>query len=1221
MVGSRFRDYDGSLIPPAGSGIQSRTARGKTSAAPREEAKECFRAIIREPLVQAARIAEADIVVGIPFYNEADTIPAVLRTVSKGLEEFYPDQKCVIVAVGAPAGGEALRVINALPSRVSRIAFLLSDERVSGKGWSMRAIFEVARSLGADLAIVEADLGSRHEGAEIEGLAPDWIRLLLEPIRSKEMDLVISRFRRHYLESPIASLLFYPLLTAIYSCPIHDLTGGQWGISHRLLRTYLQETYYPWSSEIGEHGIDSWMATSAVTSGARICQANLGIKIHRPLAAKAELVLRQKVKVLFDRIVADQEWWGVPELPLLQPLATFGAEKAHQPDAVEVDPQLQRFKYEEGLNRFHSLLQRILPDEVYQQLAESTGLSGFSAALWAQIVYHFLLAYAFDKEFAGGDLLNSLFALHNGFTAGFARDMHLLRDKLEALLPAEREGLLSMEAERKTQEVVNEFLRQKPAFLASWEVKAEALKPPVPQITYREFIPGVPLIVPSELTTPEGKIIHANAIYDSIFARQKADFEHFVYERLHSEASPLALAQAIKDFLRSLEEGILPGVDLSAVEGTRKMVDFIFDNFPHQDGFSLIPEMASWLLNQYPPYTLPTKLGYRDLAEMLHGHDPLDILALASWSEEREYVESLWRLMGENLRSEHFAPCAIRALVVSHENFPSLVEMNNSSALNKLTSRIVVSNLHKGMGGELPKLRYLTTIVKNIVEAERFGRIWQRWAAERKEFDQKVINSMEGHWGREPLSAHNIFEDGNQRVLAERLRQMAGRIAQEADGDAARLMLAENLKKMADSYHLAITLPDGTFVTCSAWSWASYSFKGGRALPPPLSIHVERNWASREFLVKYFKAAGGTEEVVEEKIVELMEQGRESEDLATILLGTEEEAAEVVPRRVIAAKQPPTGALTRFAGNPVLEPIKEHPWESKYVLNAGAIKLDGKVYLVYRAFGEDKTSRLGLAISEDGFKFTERLGKPIFEPKGKSEEKGCEDPRLTLIGDRIYMTYTAYDGIVSQIALASIGVDDFLKHRWRGWRRHGLVFPGFTTKNAILFPEQFNGKFAMLHRVDPHIWVTFSSHLRCPWPRKEHKILAGSTSGMMWDGRKIGAGAQSIKTKYGWLLITHGVDYAFVYRLGVMLLDLADPATLLYRSPNSILEPTERYEVGEGGTSWVPNVVFTCGAVPREDNKGMLDADDELLVYYGASDTVISIATARIGDLIPEEFR
>jgi predicted GH43/DUF377 family glycosyl hydrolase len=243
--------------------------------------------------------------------------------------------------------------------------------------------------------------------------------------------------------------------------------------------------------------------------------------------------------------------------------------------------------------------------------------------------------------------------------------------------------------------------------------------------------------------------------------------------------------------------------------------------------------------------------------------------------------------------------------------------------------------------------------------------------------------------------------------------------------------------------------------------------------------------------------------------------------------------------------------------------------------------------------------------------------KPIFEPKGKSETRGCEDPRLILFNDRIYMLYTAYDGIVAQIALASIGIDDFINYHWEAWHRHGLVFPGYTDKNAALFPGTFNEQYAMLHRVDPHMWITFSPHLRCPWPRRKHTILAGSQSGMLWDGLKIGAGAPPIKTKYGWLLITHGVDHNHTYRLGVMLLDLDDPTTILYRSPNPILEPRESYEIGESGKSWVPNVVFSCGAVPRENSKEILDVGDEILIYYGAADTVISVATTKVADLIP----
>jgi len=121
---------------------------------------------------------------------------------------------------------------------------------------------------------------------------------------------------------------------------------------------------------------------------------------------------------------------------------------------------------------------------------------------------------------------------------------------------------------------------------------------------------------------------------------------------------------------------------------------------------------------------------------------------------------------------------------------------------------------------------------------------------------------------------------------------------------------------------------------------------------------------------------------------------------------------------------------------------------------------------------------------------------------------------------------------------------------------------------------------------------------------------------MAWDGAKIGGGAQPIKTKYGWLLITHGVDHAHIYRLGAMLVDLADPTILLYRSPNPILEPTEKYEIGEIGKCWVPNVVFTCGAVPREDNKEILYSGNELLVYYGAADTYTCLATAKLNEII-----
>lgn len=217
------------------------------------------------------------------------------------------------------------------------------------------------------------------------------------------------------------------------------------------------------------------------------------------------------------------------------------------------------------------------------------------------------------------------------------------------------------------------------------------------------------------------------------------------------------------------------------------------------------------------------------------------------------------------------------------------------------------------------------------------------------------------------------------------------------------------------------------------------------------------------------------------------------------------------------------------------------------------------------------------------------------------------------------MLYTAYDSVTAQIALASIALNDFLGRRWSQWKRHGLVFPGFDNKDATLFPEMFDGRYIMYHRIDPSIWISSSEHLGSPWPREDHRILLGPGAGMAWDGFKIGGGSQPIKTKYGWLLIYHGVDQSFIYRLGVLLVALDDPGQLVYRSPNPVLEPEEAYEIGEEGC-YVPNVVFTCGAVPSVD-KEVLEDNDEILVYYGAADTVVCVATAKVSDLIPEEIR
>ena len=300
----------------------------------------------------------------------------------------------------------------------------------------------------------------------------------------------------------------------------------------------------------------------------------------------------------------------------------------------------------------------------------------------------------------------------------------------------------------------------------------------------------------------------------------------------------------------------------------------------------------------------------------------------------------------------------------------------------------------------------------------------------------------------------------------------------------------------------------------------------------------------------------------------------------------------------------------RYEGNPILRPIKEHNWEAMCVFNAAVYYQEG-VHIVYRGMGFDKLSKLGYAFSRDGYKIDKRIAHPIYEPVDEIEkERGCEDPRLTRIGDRLYMTYAGCDGKKSYVCMASIKVDDFLKNEWK-WKRYGCILPELPVpdkddKNACLFPEKIKGRYALIHRIPPDIWISYSEDL-IHWD--DHKIIARPREGL-WDDGKIGAGGPPIKTDKGWLFIYHGVawrdgekKYFGTYRLGMMLLDLKNPEKVLFRSKYPILEPEQEYE--EQG--YVANIVFTCGTIL---------IDDELFCYYGGADTVICLATVKLNDLL-----
>jgi len=1178
-----------------------------------------------KPLKEAKKIGDADIVVGITLQNEAGTVTNMCRQIAKAASKLFPDRKSVLVCAGDPDSKQAIKAVQETrPERdMKRIAFSMKDKRLSGKAWRLRAMMEIANSLKADLVVLDANLESRKSRNETEDTALEWFKHLLTPIEKEGIDLVIPRSNGHHLDVPDFTHLVRPLLASIFNLKIGSLPNQAFGVSSKLVGIYMADPDV-WSARIGDHGIGTWLVITAVTSNAQICETSLGWKSYQAYPDK-ELVWRQQTEVLFEQIAAWKEWWR-QRGDLIHPLAIFQDSRNHWPEVVMPDTNTLIERYKQGYNEFQGLYAEVLSRDASRELRKLSGSEPekfmFPSHLWVEIVYDFLVAYCLEQEFNKTNLLNSFITLCYGREAGFIQELKTLEERLAAAIPDKADHLTALMAEWEIERQSQESIKQKPGFLARWREIETERKPLLPKVTYREFIPGVPLIVLKELVSPSGDIIRTDDIYRNILQRYHKEFEKFIHERLNlrSTATPEDIVKSITDLMLQVEDDLdkllIPG-DLSSIDGTQAVAQAIFRHFPHSETFALKPEVASWILRRNPPSNLFIRFSAANLAELENKFDPNDLLALSSVSEETAYTSGVWEWIAGNARSEHFAPLNLEPLAVNSEDFRMLTILKETSTLSKLTGRVIIGNLLKGTGGKFPKLRYFITMAKNIVEAESLGKIWEQFARERKEFGTRVVNSLRGHWGKEPLSAHNIFENKIQRILIERLRGMNKDWHERGEPTMSRLV--SNINNVVDCYHLASSFPDGTFIPCSAWTWASYSFKGGKGMPTPLSLHVERDWASREFLVELVKALGGSEEHIDRKITELMGEGRESENLATVILPGWDTVQEVIPEQLPLPAEPEAGKLSRFPDNPILRAIEDHPWESKYVFNPGVIRLDSKIYIFYRAFGDDQISRIGLAISSDGFHIDERLESPIYEPKEKWEKKGCEDPRLVLIGERIYMTYTAYDGVVAQIALASIELADFLARRWDKWERCGLAFPGFEDKDATLFPQLFNGRYMLYHRIEPSIWISSFERIECPWPREEHRILIGPGAGMVWDGLKIGGGSQPIKTKYGWLLIYHGVDNSWVYRLGVLLVALDNPGRVIYRSPNHVLEPEASCELGEEGC-FVPHVVFTCGAVSGVD-KAMLDDDDEVIIYYGAADTAICVATAKVSELIPEEIR
>ncbi len=289
--------------------------------------------------------------------------------------------------------------------------------------------------------------------------------------------------------------------------------------------------------------------------------------------------------------------------------------------------------------------------------------------------------------------------------------------------------------------------------------------------------------------------------------------------------------------------------------------------------------------------------------------------------------------------------------------------------------------------------------------------------------------------------------------------------------------------------------------------------------------------------------------------------------------------------------------------NPILTK-DDIPYSCNTVFNAAACKVQGQYILVLRIENQTGISHLTLARSEDGYNFAidqhpwvTPSADPQFEPY---ERYGIEDPRVTFLEGEYYITYTAFGPFGPRVGIAK--TSDFIS-----FERISLATE-VDNKDAVLFPEKIGNSYVMLDRPaglgkrQGSIWITYSPDL-IHWG-KARAILAPEPG---WANSRLGACTPPIKTDKGWLTLYHGVRETAggkLYRIGALLLDLEQPEIVIGYSPHFIFGPEEMYErIGD-----VPNVIFPCGLICENDGT--------IKMYYGAADTCIALAEAKLEDLL-----
>ncbi|SPD71731.1 Glycosyl transferase family 2 [uncultured Desulfobacterium sp.] len=394
-------------------------------------------------------IESADILIGIPCYNNEGTIAHVVQMVTHGLSKYYKDKRSVILIADGGSTDDTREVAKEFQIKPWQEKIVIIYRGPAGKGTALRAIFESASRLNVKVCgMVDADLRS---------ITPDWVKYLLEPVLEKGYQFVAPVYVRHKYDGTITNNIVYNLTRTLFGKRIRQPIGGDFAISKDVAKFYIEQDV--WETDVARFGIDIWMTISAITQGFRICQSNLGVKIHDAKDPGQHLgpMFRQVLSALFTLMERHEGYWkGISGS---EPVETFGFEGYMEPEPVKVNLEGMIELFKTGFQQFSPLWKEIFSDMCFTQISRTAQMEPsefyFPTGVWGPTLYE--LAATFHNWTANRNkLLDLMTPLY------FARVASFVRQTLD---------MSSQEAEALVEEQAMKFEEHKDYLIKVWDKK------------------------------------------------------------------------------------------------------------------------------------------------------------------------------------------------------------------------------------------------------------------------------------------------------------------------------------------------------------------------------------------------------------------------------------------------------------------------------------------------------------------------------------------------------------------------------------------------------------------------------------------------------------------------------------------------------------------------------------------------------------------------------